>query len=127
MIIKPFVNSNQAFSDVIRLFRLQKRLHTNQIRQTEDTEEVHITTTPSVPFLQPTSCHRRVLVFPVFVIIIGEDSFTTVTESQVGNLLLIDVFHVFSRVLSQVSTVFFLRASCCFPVEKKTHSTPPPD
>ncbi len=35
-----------------------------------------------------------------------------------------DAFNVFSRVLSMV---FFLRASCCFPAEKKTRSIPSPD
>ena len=45
-------------------------------------------------------------------------------SSQVGNVVLIDSFNVLSRVLSMV---LFLRASCCFPAEKKTRSIPPPD
>ena len=52
----------------------------------------HITTTSSEPFLLPTSCHRSLLVFPVCVVIIGEDSF--VIESQVSNIVLIDTFNV---------------------------------
>ena len=48
----------------------------------------------------------------------------TPLSSQVGNLVLIDAFNVSSRALSMV---FFLRASCCFPAEKKTRSIPPPD
>jgi hypothetical protein len=58
------------------------------------------------------------------MLIIGEDSQKTPLSSQVGNLVLIDVFNVLSRVLSMV---LFLRASCCFPAEKKTRSIPPPD
>ncbi len=45
-------------------------------------------------------------------------------SSQVGNVVLTDVFNVLSRVLSMV---LFLRASYCFPGEKKTHSIPTPD
>ena len=60
---------------------------------------------------------RRLLVFPVCVIIM------TALSSQVGNLVLIDAFNAFSRVLS---IVFPLRASCCFPAEKNTRSIPPP-
>jgi hypothetical protein len=48
----------------------------------------------------------------------------TPLSSQVGNVVLIDAFNVFSRVLSMV---LFLRVSCCFPAEKKTRSIPPPD
>ena len=48
----------------------------------------------------------------------------TPLSSQVGNFVLIDAFIVLSRVLSMV---LFLRASCCFPAEKKTRSIPPPD
>ena len=45
-------------------------------------------------------------------------------SSQVGNVVLIDAFNVLSRVLSMV---LFLRASCCFPAEKKTRSIPTPN
>jgi hypothetical protein len=50
---------------------------------------------------------------------VSSSSVKTPLSSQVGNFVLIDVFNVFSRVLS---IVFFLRASCCFPAEKKTRS-----
>jgi hypothetical protein len=45
----------------------------------------------------------------------------TPLSSQVGNLVLIDAFDVLSRVLY---VVFFLRASCCFPAEKKNSLYP---
>jgi hypothetical protein len=61
-----------------------------------------------------------ILVFPVCVIIMVK----TPLSSQVGNIVLIDVFNVFSRSLS---IILFLRASCRFPAEKKTHSIPPPN
>ncbi len=41
-------------------------------------------------------------------------------SSQVGNLVLIPVFNVFSSVLSMV---LFLRVSCCFPSEKTHHDS----
>ncbi len=39
--------------------------------------------TSSTHFLLPRSCHRKILVFPVCVIIIGEDSFV-ITSQQFG-------------------------------------------
>ena len=55
---------------------------------------------------------------------VSSSSVKTPLSSQVGNVGLIDVFNVLSRVLSMV---LFLRPSCCFPAEKKTRSIPPPD
>jgi hypothetical protein len=55
---------------------------------------------------------------------VSSSSVKTPLSSQVGNIVLIDVFNVYSRVLS---IVLFLRASCCFPAEKKTRSIPSPD
>jgi hypothetical protein len=55
---------------------------------------------------------------------VSSSSVKTPLSSQVDNFVLIDVFNVISRVLSMV---LFLRVSCCFPAEKKTHSIPPPD
>jgi hypothetical protein len=102
---------------IIMIISFTKRLLTN------------ITTITFVPFLLTTSWHCRVLVFPVCVIIIRwrllcHHQVKTLLSSQVGNVELIDAFNVISRVLSMV---LFLRASCCFPAEKKTHSIPPPD
>ena len=53
---------------------------------------------------------------------VTSSSVKTPLSSQVGNLVLISVFNVFSIVLSMV---LFLTASCCFPVEKKTRSIMP--
>ena len=50
-------------------------------------------------------------------------SVKTPLSSQVGNVVLIDVFNVFSRVLS---IVFSLRSSHCLTSEKKVPSIPPP-
>ena len=55
---------------------------------------------------------------------VSSSSVKTPLSSQVGNVVLIDTFNELSRVLSMV---LFLRASFCFPTEKKTHSIPPPD
>ncbi len=54
----------------------------------------------------------------------SSSSVETPLSSQVGNIVLIDVFNVFSRVLS---IVLFLRASWCFPDKKKTRSILSPD
>ncbi len=94
-----------------------KTLSTNQTNQSKTTDSAHMATTSSAPSScpLPTSCpptgHRRLLAFPVCdrgIIIVK----TTPLASQVGNLVLIPVFNVFSSVLSMV---LFLRASCCFP------------
>ena len=68
-----------------------KRLLTNQTNQTKTTESAHMTTTSSgdgacrkrnhVSYQPPA--HRRLLAFPAFSIIIGEDSFV-ITSRQFG-------------------------------------------
>ena len=44
-------------------------------------------------------------------------------SSQVGSLVFLTAFNVFSNVLSMV---LFLRSPCCFPDEVKSHSIPTP-
>ncbi len=51
---------------------------------------------------------------------VSSSSVKTTLSSQVDNGVLIDTFNVISRVLPWV---LFLRASCCFPSEKKSRST----
>ena len=68
---------------IIMIISFTKRLLTNQTIQTKATESSHMTTASSAPFLLPTSCHCRLLVFPVCVIIIGEVSFV-ITSRQFG-------------------------------------------
>ena len=83
----------------------------------------------SKPMWQPPPPHPSSYQAPTTVgylrfLYVPSSSVKTPLSSQVGNFVLIDAFNVISRVLSMV---FFLRASCCFPAEKKTRSIPPPD
>ncbi len=72
----------------------------------------------------PSSCQPPDTVDYLRFLYVSSSSVKTPLSSQVGNVVLIDVFNVLSRVLSMV---LFLRASWCVPAEKKTRSIPPPD
>ena len=72
--------------------------------------------------LSPTNLLPTVPYFPFLYV--SSSSVKTPLSSQVGNLVFIPAFNVFSSVLS---IVFFLRASYCFPAAVKTRSIPPPD
>ncbi len=75
-------------------------------------------------WVSPYDNHLLWTLSPTNLLYVSSSSVKTPLSWQVGNLVFIPVFKVFSNVLSMV---FFLRSSYCFPVGGKTLSIPPPD
>ena len=104
---------------MVLCINVSKRSLTNQTKQTKATDSArtdnHLLRTLSPTNLLPTVGYVRFLYA-------SSSSVKAPLSSQVANLVLIPAFNVFSSVLSMV---FFLRASCCFPAEKKTRSIMP--
>ena len=104
---------------IIMIISFTKRLLTNQTSQIESLSKTILQLAPS----PPSSYQPPDTVDYLCFLYVSSSSVKTPLSSQVGNIVLIDAFNVLSRVLS---IVLFLRASCCFPAEKKTRSIPPP-
>ena len=102
------------------VYFVSKSLLTNQTNQTKPLSKPISQPAPSPSFSYQPPATVDYLRF----LYVSSSSVKTPLSSQVGNIVLIDAVNVLSRVLS---IVFFLRASCCFPDEKKTRSIPPPD
>jgi hypothetical protein len=104
LIINPFDNQTERWNPV----------------QTESTESVHLTTTSFFLFSYQPPTHRSLLALLVCVIIIGEDSCHH--KSVIWYSFLPSMCFPVSGPCS-----FFLKSSCCFPAEVKTHPIPTPD
>ncbi len=135
LIIKEFDNQTENWAWlssplIIKLFEMLDDNHDYFVYKTFTHESKQVRLKPlSKPISQPppsppSSYQPSDTVDYLRFLYVLSSSVKTPLSSQVGNFVLIDAFNVFSRVLSMV---LFLRASCCFPVEKKTRSIPPQD